>query len=383
MDTSIGKKFSFGLPEIVGTGTWLLVFSICLYWLSKAEPVYQQRIGILISGFILYLCAFIFVSSYNPSTKSNWITSLALLVQLVSSYLLIWYFPIDFLPILTVIWISLVSYLVSLKHSISIMLVVVFIWYVIEAYHWQHEVVLKSLLYTTFHFFAIMMSNQTKIAQRATENANQLNAQLMATQNLLTQATRLNERSRIARDLHDLVGHHMTALIINLQIISRLTEGDIKQKVDQCHSISKLLLSDIREAVTSLKQNQALDFNAMLKTMIQQVPRLKIKSDIQVSFELEDITLVTNLLSIIQEAITNSLRHSGASQLWIKMQANQGQIYLEISDNGQLKVPLKLGNGLTGMKERIGLLDGQIDFVTNQNQLKIKAAIPLVKEATA
>ncbi|MDQ7050127.1 MAG: histidine kinase [Enterobacterales bacterium] len=377
------KYLSFGLPEFVGMGTWLLVFSISLYWVSRAGPVYQDHLSVLIAAFVIYLVCFLLLSSDNRFGRSIHNKAILLLIQLVASYLLIWFFPIDFLPILTIIWISLVSHLVSLKRSIIILLLVVSGWYLIETYHWQQAVIMKSLLYVSFHFFAIMMSHQTKIAEQATEKTNQLNAELIATQNLLNQASRLNERTRIARDLHDLVGHHMTALIINLQIISHLTEDDTKKKVDQCHALSKLLLSDIRVAVSSLRQNQTLDFKALFQTMIKQVPKLEIHDDIKIDFELEDIQLVTNLLSIMQEAITNCLKHSHATKLYLKMFKQNKTLFLEISDNGQVKPPLFTGNGLNGMKERVSLLKGNIDFTIEQQALKIKIQLPINRELAA
>jgi len=381
MNTIKLSKARFGLAEFAGVGTWLLVFGISLYWLSSASADFQAQAPLMIIAMLIYLSCFILMSRANQFAKKQKNSLLILTIQLLSSYLLIWFFPIDFLPILTIIWISLVSYLLSLKKSVIVMLVVVFVWFLIERYHWHQAAMVKGLLYTSFHFFAIMMSHQTKLAQQATEKSNQLNAELLTTQNLLSQASRLNERTRIARDLHDLLGHHMTALIINLQVISHQTQGDVQNKVDQCHSLSKLLLSDIREAVTSLRQNHQLDFKELLSSVAENVPRLKIESNIEIDFELDDIDLVRNILSIIQEAITNSLKHSDATQFDISIKIHNQRLELQMTDNGHLNKPLVLGNGLKGMQERVKDLEGEIKFDLAEKKLLIEISIPFQKVA--
>ena len=79
------------------------------------------------------------------------------------------------------------------------------------------------------------------------------NAELEATRELLAQSTRIAERARIARDLHDLLGHHLTALSLNLEIASHLTEGDARVRVETAQSVTKLLLGDVRGVVGALR----------------------------------------------------------------------------------------------------------------------------------
>lgn len=241
--------------------------------------------------------------------------------------------------------------------------------------------IISGLLYGTFHFFAILMTHHARESQKANEEAQRLNKELQATQQLLAEATRQNERTRIARDLHDLLGHHLTALIINLQVATHLTKGEAKDKVDQCHSLAKLLLSDVREAVSTLRENSDLNFESMIKLMVENLPKIKVHTHIETQLQLEDLELAKALLSCIQEASTNCLKHSGANEFWITLKQENSAIHLELYDNGQINKNYLVGNGLTGMRERVEELSGTFNLNVLQNALQITIVIPLEKSA--
>jgi len=258
------------------------------------------------------------------------------------------------------------------------MVAVMVAWFSVYSWRWNIEgVYFEAILYSTFHFFALLMSYQTKLAENATVEAQRLNKELQATQHLLSEASRQNERTRIARDLHDLIGHHLTALIINLQVAAHESDGSAKQKVEQCHSIAKLLLNDVRDAVSTLRENQQLDFQKMLKLMVENLPKLIVHQQIKYSLVLDDLALAKTLLYCIQESLTNSLRHSGASEFWITLDREGEHLKLELVDNGQASEPLKNGNGLNGMQERVQELGGHIDFEHIHHSLAIRISIPL------
>ena len=90
----------------------------------------------------------------------------------------------------------------------------------------------------------------------AREEQRRLNAELRATRALLAESSRLGERMRISRELHDLVGHHLTALSLNLEVASHLVSGQAQEHVRQAQSVARLLLSDVREVVSQLRGRQ-------------------------------------------------------------------------------------------------------------------------------
>lgn len=377
------KNIKLTFSDIAGIGTLLLVFGLSLYILPRTSLEIQDNIWPVSFLFFGYLTCFMLITREGllPDSRPLYLSILALKLLIV--YLIMWLLPFSFLPILTIIWAAMLPHFFSLKSSVIITLLVVIGSSVLYGFHWDNENYLfQGALYFTFHLFALFMMQNAKLAEDANARAQSLNKELQATQQLLAQVSRQNERTRIARDLHDLLGHHLTALIINLQVASHLTEGEAKSKVDQCYSLSKLLLSDVREAVTAIRENNQLDFRKMVELMIADIPRLKITSHIDTQLNLEDLDLAKALLSCIQEAITNSLRHSGASEFWINMKLNAQSIELELLDNGQTQGKNNLqiiqGNGLKGMKERIEALGGVLKLDKVHHALKINIVVPLL-----
>jgi two-component system, NarL family, sensor histidine kinase DesK len=363
--------------EIAGVGTWAIVFAISLYVLPKLSPAIQADLWLIVAFFLLYIGCFITLAREPDWTSKPQFRVGILALQLFSAFAIMWLVPVDYLPILTIIWAAALPHFVSLQRAFVITLVVVASWFTIYALHWDKtHVIFSALLYATFHFFAILMTHQTRLAESASLESKRLNQELKTTQNLLAEASRHQERTRIARDLHDLLGHHLTALIINLQVAGRLAEGDAKAKVDQSHAIAKLLLSDVREAVSTLRENRSINFPKMVDLLVANTPRLTIHCDIEDRLELDDLELAKSLLSIIQEAITNALRHSGADTLWISLRAVAQGLQLTIHDNGQVSGQLVAGNGLNGMQERVAEFAGSLSLGRVGKSLQLLVTIP-------
>ena len=370
-------KFDFG--DFAGIGTWALVLGLCLYLLPKLPPDIQVNTWLILVLFIGYLICFLLIAKEEISLDSLSAKLALLIVQLLLVYILMWILPFSFLPILTIIWAAVLPYFFSIYIATFITLIVVIVSSLISGLHWDKSgYVLQGMLYFSFHMFSIFMMQNAKSAEDANAKAQSLNKELQATQRLLAEASKQNERTRIARDLHDLLGHHLTALIINLQVAGHLSKGEAKSKVDQCHSLAKLLLSDVREAVSTLRENSQLDFRKMVDLMIENIPKLKINYHIDATLNLDDLNLAKALLSCIQESITNSLRHSNGSEFWITMNQEKKFLTLELVDNGQVVGKLIEGNGLAGMKERIEDLQGKLVLDRVQNSLRINISIPLL-----
>ncbi len=88
-------------------------------------------------------------------------------------------------------------------------------------------------------------------------------------------ASRVNERTRISRELHDLLGHHLTALSLNLEVAGHLSEGRAQEHVQQAHTLAKLLLTDVREAVSQLREERGDRPGAALRPLAENVPALR------------------------------------------------------------------------------------------------------------
>lgn len=197
--------------------------------------------------------------------------------------------------------------------------------------------------------------------KQARDELRMVNHELRATQALLAQNTRVAERVRIARDLHDLVGHHLTALTLNLEVVTHLVEGKSLEHVQQAHSLAKLLLADVREVVSDMRRDDQVDLAEALRVLVQDVPAPVIHLDLPADHVRVDADRAQVLLRSAQEIVTNTVRHARAENLWIRLSSAQDGLALSARDDGQGVSQVRSGNGLTGMAERLVALGGKLE----------------------
>lgn len=215
-------------------------------------------------------------------------------------------------------------------------------------------------LFMGISLFAFMSSVVGLRQHAARDELRKLNSELHATQALLADNTRIAERVRIARELHDLVGHHLTALTLNLEVATHLVEGKALEHVQQARSLAKLLLADVREVVSDIRDNDKVDLAAALGTLVEGVPEPVVHLDLPHKLAMMDPVQAQVLLRCAQEAITNSVRHAGARNLWIRLAQDEDGVALTAHDDGRGSSDLTAGNGLRGMSERLKQLGGEL-----------------------
>lgn len=237
---------------------------------------------------------------------------------------------------------------------------------------------LQSLLYAGFSSFVFVTALVAMQQAQAREEQRRLNAELQATRLLLAESARVNERTRISRELHDLLGHHLTALSLNLEVAGHLTEGRALEHVTQAHTLARLLLTDVREAVSQLRAGGAIDVGVALRSLAENVPGLDIHMDIQEPLSLDDPDRAQVLLRCTQEIITNVARHANARNLWIQLRGERGRILMDAHDDGRGAAQVVIGNGLRGMRERLAEYAGELRIDTRpQAGFRLQVALPV------
>ncbi len=215
------------------------------------------------------------------------------------------------------------------------------------------EALFQSTFYVGFSAFVLVTAYVARQQAQARDEQRRLNAELRATRMLLAESARVNERTRISRELHDLLGHHLTALSLNLEVAGHMTEGRALEHVKQAHTLAKLLLTDVREVVSQLREGDAIDLGGALLLLTERVPALAIHMNIEEPLTLDDAERAHVLLRCTQEIITNAVRHAGARNLWIHCRRDGGKIVINAHDDGQGADVVIAGNGLRGMRERL------------------------------
>lgn len=352
----------------VGIGLWGTVSIWGKVGYASNDYYSVQVRGAIIGFHLLFGLAFLF--GCMADNKNLVIRMILSTIQLISAFAITFMLNTNVVMALFVQFVSQIVFYIRFKWCMLIILLLTVAIYLILEFYWgRGQSVSTAGLISVFMFF-IAVSNYYAVEEnKAKEMLEISNRELVATQMLLTETTRQSERIRIARNIHDLVGHHLTALSINLEIASHLTEGKAQEQVDTAHSISKLLLSDVREAVSEIRDNEKINLTEALHSLAAKLPKLKVNMTIGGDLEVRDAKLADVILRSVQESLTNALKHAQASEINIDIKMQESDIIIAIEDNGiGLKQPLQAGNGLTGMEERINAIGGTLDIESVRQQ---------------
>jgi signal transduction histidine kinase len=247
---------------------------------------------------------------------------------------------------------------------------------------WLQSISLGSALLSlasmvAFQTFAALTVHYATSAERAREELAHTHAQLLATQRLLEDSARSGERLRLSRELHDVAGHKLTALKLNLRLLQRDPALAQRDEVRISATLADELLQDIRAVVSELRKHDGIDLKAAITTLTEQIPGTRFRVDIDPALRVTDIDRAEILLRCAQEGITNALRHGRAQSIEVSCGARDSRIELTIRNEGAPLKAVSFGNGLTGMRERLAAAGGELSLrALGGGGAELKAAIP-------
>ncbi|GAB3011117.1 sensor histidine kinase [Bowmanella dokdonensis] len=356
--------------------TWALVAGSSLYYTQMDLGWFHWRVYLSALLYSLYMAGFLLVTREGGFRHDQFVRTLLLLALFGIVNCLYIVVPYSYNAVLMAVWSALVPHFIAFRLALWLSPLWSAPLWLTQAFYWGHDYALiTALLFWSFNLFALVTMQTTLREQKAREAANQLNRELMATQTLLNQAGKQAERTRIARNIHDLLGHHLTALSINLQVAGRKADGEVKQAVEKCHAIAGLLLSDVREAVAEIREKSLIDLQSALQELTTDLPRIQV--DLNIQAEVQDVEQAHAILMCVKESLTNSLKHSSADRISISLSEASGNLQLDIHDNGQQKIAgFRTGNGLRGIQERASGLCGQALFESGPRGFHTRILLP-------
>ncbi len=193
------------------------------------------------------------------------------------------------------------------------------------------------------------------------------------------QAVREEERTRLSREVHDGLGQLLTALSMDLAWTSRRAENiadadlreTIQNKLSEAASQTDGMISTVQEITSELRPS-VLDNLGLGAALEFETKRFQERSGIDCSIKVPgdlpgiDPDRSTAVFRILQELLTNVVRHAGATAVWVELCEEEGLLTLEVIDNGKgisfVDVVSPDSLGLTGIMERAGQLGGDVDF---------------------
>lgn len=236
----------------------------------------------------------------------------------------------------------------------------------------------QMVLYLGFEAFAALTTYYARSAECARDRLAQVNADLLATRALLADTARDNERLRVARELHDVAGHKLTAMTLNLRAMAADPAFAQRPEVALAQQLSSELLTDIRGIVQAMRHDDhGLDLATALRALAAPMPRPSLRLSIAEHVRVTDPAVAEAVLRLVQEALTNSARHADADVVKVSIGSEGGQLHVRVEDDGLLRGPLREGNGLSGMRERVVAAGGQLALSTGERgALRIDARLP-------
>ncbi len=188
---------------------------------------------------------------------------------------------------------------------------------------------------------------------------------------------RAGERTRITRELHDVLGHHLAALTIQLDLARRKTEGDARAPLDDAYGAAQRMLRDVRDTMTTLRKDE-YDLRAALDAVVKAVPEPAIDVTFPPGLVVSDAACAHVALRCIQEAITNTVKHAHAKSIRVRLSREADDLMIVIEDDGEGAGEIREGNGLRGMRERIEELGGDIEVASESRRgTRVRARLPM------
>jgi signal transduction histidine kinase len=221
-------------------------------------------------------------------------------------------------------------------------------------------VLLQLTMDAIFYLLAYGVAYVAVLERRTRYELAASHAELQATQSLLGDTVRISERMRIARDLHDSVGHHLTALNLHLDLALRQSEGKINPALQTSRELSSSLLAEVRMVVSTERNDQHVDLRRALETLCSGIPAPEIRLMFEDRLEINSAALAHTLFCCVQEAVSNALRHACAAHISIEIKRRADTVLVSISDDGKGTQGRPEGNGLLGMRERLEQIGGML-----------------------
>lgn len=185
----------------------------------------------------------------------------------------------------------------------------------------------------------------------------------------------VTERERISRDLHDVAGQSLTALIMRSQLVQRLTTSDPERAQREAEAIE----SEARQLLTRFRDTVAGWQQASLPEELEEARRTLEASGIELVVEADELGLAPSIETVLalalRESVTNVVRHARADTCRVVVARDGGHVRLVVDDNG-VGNHTPSGSGLRGMRERVVAAGGTLD-VRDRNGTHIEVAVPV------
>jgi two-component system sensor histidine kinase DesK len=207
--------------------------------------------------------------------------------------------------------------------------------------------------------------------------------QLLRKQEEVEHIARIAERERISRDLHDLLGHSLSLIALKAELAGKLAGRDLdacKREIADVEATARRALAEVRTAVTGYRDSGLSGALASARASLA-AAGIELREDVQAQFHQGALApALEHVLALaLREAVTNVVRHAGASRCTVRLALEEGSAVLRVEDDGgRLRAgdEVRAGNGLSGMRERAASAGGEL-LLGVENGLRLALRLPV------
>lgn len=238
------------------------------------------------------------------------------------------------------------------------------------------SLLIKQLPFVLIIWFGVILLPLT-IQNR--KEKDQLQEKLEDANKRISDLVKLEERQRIARDLHDTLGQKLSLIGLKSDLARKLVYKDPEQarlELKDIQHASRTALNEVRKMVSEMRGIKLKDELLLVKKIVE-AAEISLTYDIASNLRISSIA--ENIISMcLKEAVTNVVRHSNSTTCNIRINQNKKETIMEIKDNGT--TPFKeedahKGNGLAGMRERLDFINGTLEITANAGTI-VKIVVP-------
>lgn len=213
----------------------------------------------------------------------------------------------------------------------------------------------------------------------------QLEYQLEDANKRISDLVKLEERQRIARDLHDTLGQKLSLIGLKSDLAGKLMRHDpdkAQLELDDVRLTARRALSEVREMVTNMRGTRVEDEMFRVQQILKAA---EIDFTLEGDPKLTDTSLLNeNVLGMcLKEAVNNVVKHSSATNCSVIIESNPAELIVKVKDNGvgaSKNTVFRFGNGLRGMKERLEFVNGSLDIAVEKGVTLTMKVPHLVKQ---
>lgn len=339
---------------------WAFLSILPFYFIFQSSSTIEIIVGIILT--ILFFITFRFAFISKGWSVYLW-TCVLIGISFTSTYLFnYFYFAFyiayfigninDRVAFFTLYIIHLVSTIVSLNFSIVL----------------HEELLLKHLPFVVISCISVILLPFNILNRK---ERGQLQEKLEDANKRISELVKLEERQRIARDLHDTLGQKLSMIGLKSDLARKLIYKDPEQAREEMKDVQQTARTALNEVRKMVSQMRGIRLKEEMIHVKQILKAAQINFVCDEEFTLTNVPLLTeNILSMcLKEAVTNVVRHSGASTCTISIEQSKNEIEIIVQDNGIGSVTndnFTKGNGLNGMKERLEFVNGSLDIISQK-----------------